>query len=34
MLGGEINTEGPIHIYNSEPLNPFDLQGKVQLGHH
>jgi len=32
MLGGEINTEGPIHIYNSEPLNPFDLQ--VQQGHH
>jgi len=31
MLGEEISTEGPIHIYFSEQFNPFDLHCKVQL---
>jgi len=31
MLDEEISTEGPIHIYWSEPFNPFQFHGKVQL---
>ena len=31
MLGKALSTEGPIHIYCSEPFNPFYSHGKVQL---
>ena len=31
MLGEEISTEGPIHLYCSQPFNPFHSQGEVQL---
>jgi len=31
MLGEEISTDGPIHIYWSIQINAFDYYGKVQL---
>jgi len=31
MLGEEISTERPIHLYCSEQFNPFASHGKLQL---
>jgi len=34
MLGKEISTEGPFHIYSSEPFNPLILMAKFKKCHH